>query len=179
MQSRLMKKTSKSILLAVFSVLLTSIISCKKCTTCEVKDSYGNVIQAATETCGNSTEIDKAKSDAKNTSILIGGTYTCTDVQWRIRSFSAVRRELSHITNKYIPLLNWFTDRDAFAEVNIPFITCLPLISKSWYFTGSLTDVSVTFTNELAGLGASVAFKVGTFWRAKGVCNLKSQTPLP
>jgi hypothetical protein len=76
-----MKNSTKSIVLAVITALFTSLYSCKKCTTCEVKDSNGNVIQAAAETCGNSTDIDDAKSDAKNTSILIGGTYSCTDDQ--------------------------------------------------------------------------------------------------
>ena len=64
---------------ALFVLLSLSFYSCKKCTKCEVKDSVGNIIQNETQTCGNSTETDKAKADAKALSLLIGGSYTCSD----------------------------------------------------------------------------------------------------
>ena len=53
--------------------------SCKKCTSCEIKDSAGNTIQTATKTCGNADEIKTVKDNAKAKSMLIGGSYTCSD----------------------------------------------------------------------------------------------------
>ena len=61
----------------VFSVLWFS--SCKKCTSCEVRDSAGNSIQPAKKTCGSASEINAAKENASAKSVLIGGAYTCTD----------------------------------------------------------------------------------------------------
>jgi len=54
--------------------------SCRKCTTCEVKDASGNVIVEATETCGTAVELEDARLLAAQKAELIGnGTYTCTD----------------------------------------------------------------------------------------------------
>ena len=58
--------------IAVFS-------SCKKCTSCEIKDSAGNTIQPGTKTCGNGAEIKAAKDNARSKSLLIGGAYQCSD----------------------------------------------------------------------------------------------------
>lgn len=61
------------------SLIVIGAASCKKCTTCEVKDGSGNIVRPATETCGNKDQISDAKEIAKVDAILIGGTYTCTD----------------------------------------------------------------------------------------------------
>ena len=61
------------------AIICMNLTSCKKCTTCEVLDSNGNIIQASTETCGNRTKLDETRADARDKSKLIGGTYTCTD----------------------------------------------------------------------------------------------------
>ncbi|MFM2285284.1 MAG: hypothetical protein RLZZ543_781 [Bacteroidota bacterium] len=69
----------KPLVLTAFTLVFVFFNSCKKCTTCEVKDSNGNIIQAATETCGNTSVVDDAKADARDRATLIGGSYTCTD----------------------------------------------------------------------------------------------------
>ncbi len=71
------QRTIKFAFFFLFFVFLAE--SCKKCTSCEVKDSNQNIIQESTKTCGNSTEVDKAKTNARDLSKLIGGSYTCTD----------------------------------------------------------------------------------------------------
>ncbi len=54
--------------------------SCRKCTTCEVKDSSGNIIMEATETCGTTEDLEDAELFAAQKAQLIGnGTYTCTE----------------------------------------------------------------------------------------------------
>ena len=37
--------------------------SCKRCTSCEVKDSNGNTIQEPTKTCGSASDIDQIKTN--------------------------------------------------------------------------------------------------------------------
>jgi NADH:ubiquinone oxidoreductase subunit F (NADH-binding) len=53
--------------------------SCKKCTTCEVKDGSGNVVYPAEETCGNASQIEEAKDLNNTKAIIISGTSTCVD----------------------------------------------------------------------------------------------------
>lgn len=53
--------------------------SCKKCTTCEVKDGSGNVVYPAEETCGNDSQIEQAKDLNNTRAIIISGTSTCVD----------------------------------------------------------------------------------------------------
>jgi NADH:ubiquinone oxidoreductase subunit F (NADH-binding) len=53
--------------------------SCKKCTTCEVKDGSGNVVYPAEETCGNDSQIEQAKDLNNTRAIIIGGTSSCID----------------------------------------------------------------------------------------------------
>lgn len=75
-RDQFMKNTLK-----IFSLLLSLgyFSSCKKCTTCEVKDGSGNVVSAAEETCGNASQIEDAKDISNTRAIIIGGTSTCTD----------------------------------------------------------------------------------------------------
>lgn len=68
----------KKILIIIVAITLFG--ACRKCTTCEVKDSSGNVIMEATETCGSYGDREDAELFAAQKAKLIGnGTYTCTD----------------------------------------------------------------------------------------------------
>jgi hypothetical protein len=65
-----------------FLVILFWVIgfnSCKKCTSCEVKDSNGNTIQEPTKTCGSATDIDQIKTNAQVQATSIGGSFECED----------------------------------------------------------------------------------------------------
>ena len=65
-----------------FSIILFLLIafnSCKKCTSCEVKDSNGNTIQEPTKTCGSTTELEQVKSKAQVQATSIGGSFECVD----------------------------------------------------------------------------------------------------
>ena len=65
-----------------FSIILFWMIgfnSCKKCTSCEVKDSNGNTIQEPTKTCGSASEIDQIKTNAQVDATNIGGSFECVD----------------------------------------------------------------------------------------------------
>jgi len=53
--------------------------SCKKCTSCEVKDSNGNTIQEPIKTCGNTTELEQVKTNAQVQATSIGGSFECVD----------------------------------------------------------------------------------------------------
>ena len=53
--------------------------SCKKCTSCEVKDSNGNTIQEPTKTCGSASDIDQIKTNAQVDATNIGGSFECED----------------------------------------------------------------------------------------------------
>jgi hypothetical protein len=53
--------------------------SCKKCTSCEVKDSNGNTIQEPTKTCGSTTDIENVKTNAQVQATSIGGSFECVD----------------------------------------------------------------------------------------------------
>ena len=53
--------------------------SCKKCTSCEVKDSNGNTIQEPIKTCGSETDLDQIKTNAQVQSTSIGGSFECVD----------------------------------------------------------------------------------------------------
>lgn len=70
-------KKSITILTIVFTIGFYS--SCKKCTTCEVKDGSGNVVYPAEETCGNASQIEEAKDLNNTRAIIISGTSTCVD----------------------------------------------------------------------------------------------------
>jgi hypothetical protein len=59
--------------------LLIGFYSCKKCTTCEVKDSNGNTIQEPTKTCGSATELEQVKNNAQVQATSIGGSFECVD----------------------------------------------------------------------------------------------------
>jgi len=65
------------LLIAALSIL--TLPGCKKCISCEVKDSQGNVIDSGSETCGSDAEVEKEKDRAANKSGLIGGSYICID----------------------------------------------------------------------------------------------------
>lgn len=65
-----------------FSIILFCMIgfnSCKKCTSCEVKDSNGNTIQEPTKTCGSETDLDQIKTNAQVQASSIGGSFECED----------------------------------------------------------------------------------------------------
>lgn len=70
-------KNSIKILLSV--ALIGYFSSCKKCTTCEVKDGSGNVVYPAEETCGNASQIEEAKDLNNTRAIIISGTSSCID----------------------------------------------------------------------------------------------------
>jgi hypothetical protein len=72
-------KVEQFCLLILIGLSIAVFSSCKKCTSCEIKDSAGNTIQTATKTCGNATEIKTAKDNASAKSLLIGGSYQCSD----------------------------------------------------------------------------------------------------
>ena len=59
--------------------LLIAFNSCKKCTSCEVKDSNGNTIQEQTKTCGSTTDIENVKTNAQVQATSIGGSFECDD----------------------------------------------------------------------------------------------------
>jgi hypothetical protein len=65
------------IFLALASVLNFS--ACKKCTKCSVFDSAGNTIYEDRESCGNKSDIEDAKTEARDESALLGGTFVCED----------------------------------------------------------------------------------------------------
>ena len=64
-------------IIALFGVIAFN--SCKKCTSCEVKDSNGNTIQEPTRTCGSDTDIDQIKTNAQVQATSIGGSFECVD----------------------------------------------------------------------------------------------------
>jgi len=53
--------------------------SCKRCTSCEVKDSNGNTIQEPIKTCGSASDIDQIKTNAQVDATNIGGSFECVD----------------------------------------------------------------------------------------------------
>jgi hypothetical protein len=53
--------------------------SCKRCTSCEVKDSNGNTIQEPTKSCGRTTELEQVKNNAQVQATSIGGSFECVD----------------------------------------------------------------------------------------------------
>jgi len=53
--------------------------SCKKCTSCGVKDSNGNTIQEPTKSCGSTTELEQVKNNAQVQATSIGGSFECVD----------------------------------------------------------------------------------------------------
>jgi hypothetical protein len=67
--------------LPIFSIFVFTIGGggCKKCTSCEVKDSNGNTIQEPTKTCGNITELEQVKTNAQVQATSIGGSFECKD----------------------------------------------------------------------------------------------------
>lgn len=65
--------------ISIILFLLIGFISCKKCTSCEVKDSNGNTIQEPTKTCGSNTEIEQVKTNAQVQATSIGGSFECVD----------------------------------------------------------------------------------------------------
>jgi hypothetical protein len=66
-------------LLFLLTVNILFAVSCKKCIQCTVYDSNGNSLNDSLETCGNSSALDKARDAARDESLLLGGTYECTD----------------------------------------------------------------------------------------------------
>lgn len=71
-----MKNTLRIFLSLAFIGYLSS---CKKCTTCEVKDGSGNTVYGPEETCGNDSQIEEAKDLNNTRAIIIGGTSSCID----------------------------------------------------------------------------------------------------
>jgi hypothetical protein len=71
-----MKKSVKILLSVAFIGYFSA---CKKCTTCQVKDSTGNVVYQPEETCGNDSQIEEAKDLNNTRAIIIGGTSSCID----------------------------------------------------------------------------------------------------
>ncbi len=53
--------------------------SCRKCIQCTVFDSNGNALNDSLETCGNKSALDKARNAARDESLLLGGTFNCSD----------------------------------------------------------------------------------------------------
>jgi len=51
--------------------------SCKKCTVCTVKDSNGNIVVNAEESCGSNSDIEAAQAKARDKATLLSGTYSC------------------------------------------------------------------------------------------------------
>jgi hypothetical protein len=72
-----MKKTILTLLAVAF---IMSNSSCKKCTKCSVFDSAGNTIYEDRESCGNNSDIEDAKAEARDESALLGGTFICEDL---------------------------------------------------------------------------------------------------
>ena len=68
----------KTILFSAF-LLLISMGSCRKCVTCTVSDSNGNILVDKEETCGSREDRDLAKDKARDQATLISGTYTCEE----------------------------------------------------------------------------------------------------
>jgi hypothetical protein len=64
---------------AIIFFLLIGFYSCKKCTTCNVKDSNGNTIQEPTKTCGSTSELEQVKTSAQVKAANIGGSFECVD----------------------------------------------------------------------------------------------------
>jgi hypothetical protein len=63
----------------LFVAFIGGLSSCKKCTTCEVKDSSENIVYGPEETCGNDSQIEEAKDLNNTRAIIIGGTSSCID----------------------------------------------------------------------------------------------------
>jgi hypothetical protein len=69
----------KPLYLSIILLLLIGFNSCKKCTSCEVKDSNGNTIQEPTKSCGSTTELEQVKNNALVQATSIGGSFECVD----------------------------------------------------------------------------------------------------
>ena len=69
----------KNLLYTFCAFIITASCGCKKCTSCEVKDSNGNTIQEPTKTCGKTTEIEQVKTNAQVQATSIGGSFECVD----------------------------------------------------------------------------------------------------
>ena len=69
----------KNILYFFFGLIISVTWGCKKCTSCEVKDSNGNTIQEPTKTCGSTTDIENVKTNAQVQATSIGGSFECVD----------------------------------------------------------------------------------------------------
>jgi hypothetical protein len=74
-----MKRIWKNQLLIVLCMLTLSFSSCRKCITCTVSDSSGNVLVDKEETCGSREDRDLAEDKAKDQATLISGTYSCEE----------------------------------------------------------------------------------------------------
>ena len=64
-----------AILLLIF---LSGFSACKKCQSCEVKDSQGNSLEEK-ELCGNDEQLSNQKKQAVIKATNIGGTYLCVE----------------------------------------------------------------------------------------------------
>ena len=69
----------KNILYFFFGFIISFTWGCKKCTSCEVKDSNGNTIQEPTKTCGSASDLDQIKTNAQVQATSIGGSFECLD----------------------------------------------------------------------------------------------------
>jgi hypothetical protein len=63
---------------ALLLLLLIGFSACKKCQTCEVKDSQGNSLEEK-ELCGNDEQLSNQKIQAQIKATNIGGTYLCVE----------------------------------------------------------------------------------------------------
>jgi hypothetical protein len=69
----------KSLYILIILFLVGGFNSCKRCTSCEVKDSNGNTIQEPTTSCGSTTELEQVKNNAQVQATSIGGSFECVD----------------------------------------------------------------------------------------------------
>lgn len=60
-----------------FVMIFISLISCKNCSHCIIKDSSGNIIKDYGEKCGTSTDMNDYENSAKKDAVQYGGTCTC------------------------------------------------------------------------------------------------------
>jgi hypothetical protein len=69
--------TRPAFILVAFFAVWVGLPSCKKCTVCTVKDSNGNIVVNAEESCGSNADIEAAKAKARDKAALLSGTYSC------------------------------------------------------------------------------------------------------
>lgn len=74
-----MTKILKNHLLIAVCFLALGFSSCRKCITCTVSDSSGNVLVDQEETCGSEDDRELAEDKAKDQATLISGTYVCEE----------------------------------------------------------------------------------------------------